>query len=160
MLEQAVSHLKGEPIEERKAVSLQLAIDIKLPESYMPDVGDRLALYKRLSVARDAAEVDRLQTDMEDRWGHPPPAGRNLFDLARLRLSAERAGVTSVDVQDAKLQVRFTETAPIDPRRLVDLIARRRGAMTPSGMVTLPAPEKPAERIGVVREILDEAMAV
>jgi transcription-repair coupling factor (superfamily II helicase) len=160
MLEEAVSHLKGETVQERRAVSLQLAIDIKLPESYMPDVGDRLALYKRLSVARDVSEVDRLQTDMEDRWGHPPAAGRNLFDLSRLRLTAERAGVTSVDVQDAKLQVRFAETAPIDPRRLVDLVARRRGAMTPSGMLTLPAPEKPAERIGFVRELLAEATAI
>ena len=52
MLEQAVAGMKGEPIEERRPVSLHLAIDVKLPESYMPDVGDRLALYKRLSVAQ------------------------------------------------------------------------------------------------------------
>jgi transcription-repair coupling factor (superfamily II helicase) len=112
--------MKGEPIEERKAVSLHLAIDIKLPESYMPDVGDRLALYKRLSVARDAAQVDRLQTETEDRWGHPPLAGRNLFDMARLRLTAELAGVKSVDVVGAKLQVRFGEDARVDPQRLID----------------------------------------
>jgi transcription-repair coupling factor (superfamily II helicase) len=159
MLEQAVSQLKGEPIEERPPVSLHLAVDIKLPESYMADVGDRLALYKRLSVAKDATHVDRLQTETEDRWGHLPPSGRNLFDLARLRLAAERAGVKSVDIVDTKLQVRFDEKAAIDPRRLVELVARRRGAMTPSGMVTLPAPENRGERIRAVREILDDAMA-
>jgi transcription-repair coupling factor (superfamily II helicase) len=125
----------------------------------MQDVGDRLALYKRLSVARDAAQVDRLQTETEDRWGHLPLPGRNLFDMARLRLAAERAGVKSVDIVDAKLQVRFIEKAAVDPRRLIDLVARRRGAMTPSGMVTLPAPEKLGERIAAVREILEDAMA-
>jgi transcription-repair coupling factor (superfamily II helicase) len=160
MLEHAVANMKGEPIEERAPVSLHLAIDIKLPESYMPDVGDRLALYKRLSVARDAAEIDRLQTETEDRWGHPPLPGRNLFDLARLRLAAERAGVKSIDVVDAKLQLRFGEKAVFDPQRLVDLVARRRGALTPSGMLTLPAPEKIAERIAVVHEILEEASAI
>ena len=159
MLEHAVADMKGEPIEERPPVSLHLAVDIKLPESYMPEVGDRLALYKRLSVARDAAEIDRLQTETEDRWGHPPLAGRNLFEMARLRLTAERAGVKSVDVVNAKLQVRFGEKAAVDPRRLIDLVARRRGALTPSGMVTLPAPDKMGERISVVREILEEAMA-
>jgi transcription-repair coupling factor (superfamily II helicase) len=159
MLEQAVSQLKGEPIEERPPVSLHLAVDIKLPESYMPDVGDRLALYKRLSVAKDATHVDRLQNETEDRWGHLPPSGRNLFDLARLRLAAERAGVKSVDIVDTKLQVRFDEKAAIDPRRLVELVARRRGAMTPSGMVTLPAPDNRGERISTVREILEDAMA-
>ena len=158
MLERAVSELRGEPVEERAPVSLHLAIDIKLPESYMPDVGDRLTLYKRLSVARDAAEVDRLQTESEDRWGHLPVPGRNLFDLARLRLVAERAGVKSVDVVDAKLQLRFRESAPIDPGRLVDLVARRGGTMSPSGMLTLVAPDEPSERIGAVRLILEDAV--
>jgi len=159
MLERAVSDLKGEPVVERPPVSLHLAVDIKLPESFMPDVGDRLALYKRLSVAKDEADVDRLQTETEDRWGHLPLAGRNLFDMARLRQAAERAGVKSVDIVDAKLQVRFVETAAVDPRRLIELVARRRGVMTPSGAVTLPAPEKLGERIAAVREILELAMA-
>jgi transcription-repair coupling factor (superfamily II helicase) len=159
MLERAVAEIKGEPIEERPPVTLHLAVDIKLPESYMPEVGDRLTLYKRLSAARDAAQVDGLQTDTEDRWGHLPPPGRNLFDIARLRLAAERAGVKSVDIVDAKLQVRFVEKAAVDPRRLVDLVSKRRGAMSPSGMLTLPAPEKLSERIAAVREILESAMA-
>jgi len=159
MLERAVADLKGEPVEERPPVSLHLAIDIKVPESYMPEVGDRLALYKRLSVVKDPAEVDRLQTETEDRWGHLPHAGKNLFDMARLRVVAERAGVKSVDVVDAKLQVRFLATSAIEPRRLVELVARRSGVMTPSGMLTLPAPETPGERLGRVREILEEAMA-
>jgi transcription-repair coupling factor (superfamily II helicase) len=158
MLEQAVATSKGEVVHERPPVSLHLAVDIKVPESYMPEVGDRLALYKRLSVAKDASDVDRLQTETEDRWGHLPIAGRNLFDLSRLRLAAERAGVKSVDLVEARLQVRFFETSAIDPRRLVDLVARRRGTMTPSGMLTLPAPEKLGERIAAVHEILEEAM--
>ncbi len=157
MLEHAIADLKGEPIEERPPVSLHLAIDIKLPESYMPDVGDRLALYKRLSVARGASEVDRLQTESEDRWGHLPLPGRNLFDMARLRLAAERAGVKSIDIADSKLQVRFHAKPAVDPHRLIDLVARRHGALTPSGMVTLPAPAKPEERIVAVRQILEDA---
>src|SRR4029077_11179212 len=48
MLERAVGELQGEVVEERPPVALHLGIDIKLPESFMADVGDRLALYKRL----------------------------------------------------------------------------------------------------------------
>ena len=159
MLERAVGELTGEKVEERAPVSLNLAIDVKIPESYMPEVGDRLALYKRLSAARDAATVDRLQVESEDRWGHLPAAGRNLFDMTRLRLVAESAGVKSVDIVETKIQVRFVETAGIDPARLVALVARRRGAMSPSGMLTLPAPGSPGERIGETRAILEEVAA-
>jgi transcription-repair coupling factor (superfamily II helicase) len=159
MLERAVGELQGEIVEERPPVALHLGIDIKIPESFMADVGDRLALYKRLSAVKDSSDIDRLQTETEDRWGHLPAAGRNLFDMTRLRLAAEKAGVKSVDIVEAKLQVRFLEKAAIDPQRLVDLVGRRRGAMTPSGMMTIPAPDKPQERLGAVRELLEEAMA-
>ena len=56
---------------------------------------------------------------------HLPVPGLNLFDLTRLRLVAERAGVKSVDIVEARLQVRFVENPAVDPRRLVDLVARR-----------------------------------
>jgi len=49
------------------------------------------ALYKRLSSRRTTAQIDRLQTETEDRWGHLPLPVRNLFDLSRLRLAAEAA---------------------------------------------------------------------
>jgi transcription-repair coupling factor (superfamily II helicase) len=158
MLERAVADLKGEPQVERTPASLHLGIDIKLPESYMPEVGDRLALYKRLSIARDERDVDRLQTETEDRSGHLPPAGANLFELARVRLLAEIAGVKSVDVANAQLQIRFTPASPIDPSRLVEILARERGSITPSGLVLLPAPEKASERIRAVRDVLERAL--
>ena len=112
MLEHAVAELKGEPVEERPPVSLHLGGRHQAP-------GELHARRRRPARALQAAggrrgtphEVDRLQTETEDRWGHLPPAGRNLFDMARLRLVAERAGVKSVDVVDAKLQVRFVENA-------------------------------------------------
>jgi len=122
----------------------------------MPEVGDRLALYKRLSATKDPADADRIQAETEDRWGHLGPAGRNLFEMTRLRIACERAGVKSVDVVGESLQVRFAEDARPDPARVIDLIGRRGGSVTPSGMVTVPAPGRAHERIEAVRSFLDE----
>jgi transcription-repair coupling factor (superfamily II helicase) len=155
MLERAVHEVRGEPVVERASVALHLGVDIKLPESYMADTGDRLVLYKRLAGAHDEAEVDRLQADAEDRFGHLPPPGRNLFDLARLRLVAEQAGVRSVDVVEARLQIRFHDRPAVDPQRVLEMIARERGTITPSGMLVLPAPKRAADRIGVIRTVLE-----
>ena len=155
LLEQAVRELQGEKVEERAPVSLHLGVDIKVPESYMPEVGDRLVLYKKLASARDGADVDRLQAETEDRYGHLPLPGINLFDMSRLRVAAEAAGVRAVDVADGKLQVRFQDKPKVEPRRVIEMLARERGTLTPSGMMLLPAPDRAGDRIRTVRELLD-----
>jgi len=159
MLERAVQELRGEPVVEHPAAALHLGVDIKIPESYIVDTGERLAQYKRLAVARDEAHVDRLQSETEDRHGHLPPAARRLFDMARLRLVAERAGVRSVDVADGRLQIRFHDQPPVEPARVVEMIDREGGTLTPSGMMLLPAPERASERIPAVRGVLHRLLS-
>jgi len=163
ILERAVGELKGEPVVERHPAGLHLGIDIKLPQAYLPDAGDRLALYKRLAQSARTADVDRLQAETEDRFGHLPPAAQNLFDMGRLRVLAEAIGVRSVDVADDKLQIRFHQGPPFDPARLVQLLAGERGSLTPSGILQVPAPPHAAARIecaaGVLRRIIGAPVA-
>jgi len=158
MLERAVQELRGEPVVEHPPAALHLGVDIKIPESYISDTGERLAQYKRLAVARDAAHVDRLQSETEDRYGHLPPAGRRLFDMARLRLLSERTGVRSVDVADGRIQIRFHERPPVTPESIVEMVRREGGSFTPSGMLLLPAPERAAERIAAVSGVLEQLL--
>ena len=130
-------------------------LDIKIPEGYMPEAGDRLALYKKLAGCRDGAEVDRLHAETEDRFGQLPPQGRNVFALTRLRVVAERVGVRSVDVAEGKLQVRFLEDAEVDPERIVEMLRQRSGTLSPTGMLTVPSPERASERIEATRRLLE-----
>ncbi|HKQ61328.1 MAG TPA: transcription-repair coupling factor [Candidatus Polarisedimenticolaceae bacterium] len=154
MLETAVRELSGEPVVERRPASLHLGVDIKIPESYLPDAGDRLVLYKRLAAAQSAADVARLRAEAEDRFGHAPRAAQNLFELARLRLVAEEAGVKSVDLANDTLHLRFHDRPPLEPQRVVELVARERGSLTPSGALLLPAPPRGEDRIQAVERLL------
>jgi transcription-repair coupling factor (superfamily II helicase) len=154
LLERAVGELKGEPVVERKPPSLHLGVDIKIPQGYLPDEGDRLALYKRLAQATGDADVDRLQAETEDRFGHLPQPALNLFDMGRLRVLAEQLGVKSVDVVEDRLQVRFHDAPPIDPQQVVALLSSEQGTLTPSGMLSLPAPQGGSERIECAAKLL------
>jgi transcription-repair coupling factor (superfamily II helicase) len=147
ILERAVGELKGEPVPERRPPSLHLGVDVKIPQSYLPDSGDRLALYKRLAQATRTTDVDRLQAETEDRFGHLPRAALNLFEMVRLRVLAEEIAVRSVDVVEDKLHIRFHESPPIQPARVVEILSSERGTLTPSGTLLLPAPQRGAERI-------------
>jgi transcription-repair coupling factor (superfamily II helicase) len=156
MLEREIQTLKGEEVVERRPVALNLGIDIKVPQNYLAESSERLVLYKRLAQARDADEVDRLQAETEDRFGHPPRAVVNLFALGHLRLIAEEAGVRSVDLAESSLQMRFHERPFVEPARLVELVGREGGSLTPSGMLILPAPSREVDRVSAIRSVLQE----
>ena len=50
-----------------------------LPEDYVPDVKQRLALYRRLSGRLTPDMVRELEEELLDRFGPLPPEGRNLL---------------------------------------------------------------------------------
>jgi len=160
ILEREVAQIKGEEVAERQPANLHLGVDIKIPENYLPESADRLVVYKRLAQSRGAADVDRLQAETEDRFGHLPQSARNLFEMGRLRLAAEEAGVRSIDLAEGRLQIRFREGAAVDPARLVEMAARERGKLTPTGMLQLPAPPRGADRIRSVTEAVQRMLGI
>ncbi|PYS67029.1 MAG: transcription-repair coupling factor, partial [Acidobacteria bacterium] len=53
MLERTVAELRGEQVEDETSVTLNLGVDVAIPEEYISDMGQRLRTYKRVSSARD-----------------------------------------------------------------------------------------------------------
>jgi transcription-repair coupling factor (superfamily II helicase) len=84
----------------------------------------------------------------------------HLLEAARLRMECERIGVAQVDRKREQLHVRFTESAAVDPGRLMKLVAKnaKRGAQfTPQGVLKFPlAAVKPDEVLAEVRGLLGE----
>src|SRR5213076_848841 len=89
MLERTVAELRGEQVEDEPTVSINLGVDVAIPESYIADMGQRLRAYKRVSSARDEEALAAIRAETEDRYGRIPEPVENLFDYARLRQTAE-----------------------------------------------------------------------
>src|SRR5213078_2812752 len=92
MLERTVAELRGEAVEDETSVSINLGVDVAIPEDYIQDMGQRLRTYKRVSSARDEELLASIRVETEDRYGHLPEPVERLFDYARLRRLAERTG--------------------------------------------------------------------
>jgi transcription-repair coupling factor (superfamily II helicase) len=74
--------------------------------------------------------------------------------MGRLRLLAENAGVKAIDIVEDRLQFRFHEDAPVEPERLIELMQREQGSLSPSGALRLPAPPRGADRVASAAELL------
>ncbi|HEX9164355.1 MAG TPA: transcription-repair coupling factor, partial [Gemmatimonadales bacterium] len=129
LLERTVQELKGEPVVPEIRTSINLRIDIRIPEEYIPDFNQRLSLYKWISSAQDRDELDRIRGEMRDRYGKIPRQGENLFTMAELRLLAEKLRVASADYAGDRISVRFSPDASLAPHRLIEVVSRSRGAV-------------------------------
>ncbi len=145
LLEQAVLELKAAPgappAAERPRATLNLKVDLRVPESYVPEVHQRMALYKRVSEAADAAAVDRLREEVRDRYGVPNEDVLRLFAFASLRLRAEALGLTQIDLAGGALHLRFGESGALPPEALVARVQAVPGAsLSPQGVLRVPFP--------------------
>ena len=75
MLEQAVRELRGETVAADIEPEIQLGIAAYVPETYVPDVNQRLLVYKRLAGIRGLPDLEAIAAELVDRYGPDPAAG-------------------------------------------------------------------------------------
>jgi transcription-repair coupling factor (superfamily II helicase) len=97
------------PPKEGPEVTIDLPLSAHLPESYVPDLNLRLALYQRMAQMDSLSQVDELAQELTDRFQGPPPLALNLLYVVRLRVLALQAGVQSIATEDGQIVVRLKE---------------------------------------------------
>jgi transcription-repair coupling factor (superfamily II helicase) len=120
-----VRELKGEELEDDLRATVNLKVDLKIDESYVADMNQRLMLYRKVAAARRAEELDRVLEEAADRYGPMPDSVLNLADYGRIRVMADRVGVESIDRDGQTVVLKFRPQAKIDPVRLVALVRQR-----------------------------------
>ncbi|MFQ5701070.1 MAG: transcription-repair coupling factor [Acidobacteriota bacterium] len=156
MLEHAVEELKrgGAPVPEVKT-SLNLSVDLMIPEEFMAGEHHRLMFYKRIASATTREELDRIRDEMEDRFGRLPRQGLNLLAVAELRLLAEKLQVQQFDYRSGQLIAKFSETSPVEPERILRFVSRRSDAtFSPPAVLRIRGERRETERLALAREVL------
>jgi transcription-repair coupling factor (superfamily II helicase) len=125
LLEQTVRELKGEDIEDDVRATVNLRVDLKIEELYVPDMNQRLSLYRSVAAARSEAEIDDILEGAHDRYGALPDSVLNLADYGRIRVMADRLGIDTIDREGRIVVLKFRPTAKLDPVRLLNFVRQR-----------------------------------
>src|SRR5436190_5578929 len=128
LLEETIRELKGEDIEDDLRATVNLRVDLKIDPAFIPDMNQRLMVYRKIAAARTERDLDTAMTDVRDRYGAPPASVLNLAEYGRIRIMADRLGVDTIDREGRLMVVKFRPTAKIDPVRLVKVVAELPGA--------------------------------
>jgi transcription-repair coupling factor (superfamily II helicase) len=142
MLSETVAELQGTVHEEFLDPEIRLPVVARLPDDYVPEVSQRLVLYKRLSSARDDHEVNHIRDELLDRYGSLPGEAESLLQVIRTKIQARKLGIAAVTVSRGEIVLSAAESSQIDPRRLVQLLSRPAAGMrvTPDHKIHCPAP--------------------
>jgi len=155
LLERTVQELKGESVLPEVRTTLNLRLDVRIPDEYLPDFNQRLSLYKAISSSQDRDELERIQSETRDKYGKIPEQGERLFALATLKLLAEKLRVASVDYAAEKVSIRFAAESPVAPEKLIGAVSRLKGAsLSPEGVLRIPVGAREDARVEKVREVL------
>ena len=90
---------QGDVQEEEKkppAVSLDLPVAAHIPEDYIASPATRITLYRKLADATRLNHLECLHEEMQDRFGPVPAPVKELLWVARVRILAQEAGVSSI----------------------------------------------------------------
>jgi transcription-repair coupling factor (superfamily II helicase) len=124
LLEEAVAGLKGEAEAMRPEPRLVTDWSAFLPDDYVPDEHEKLALYRRLAGARDEGDIDDFTLELMDRFGQLPNPAVALVELRRLRVLGKGAESGSV-VESLKILHEVTEVTlrrPLKPAEIAGLV--------------------------------------
>ncbi|HCX29992.1 MAG TPA: transcription-repair coupling factor [Blastocatellia bacterium] len=148
MLERTVSELRGETVDDETSVSINLGVDVAIPDDYINDMGQRLRTYKRVSSARDEETLASIRNETRDRYGRLPESVEQLFGYALLRRLAEDIGVLSIDKTPEGAALKFSEKARISPEKLAAFVNDREGTVfTPTGVLRITLSEAEQDQV-------------
>ena len=129
LLEETVRELKGEDIEDDVRATVNLGVDLKIDEGYIPDMNQRLMVYRKVAATRTEKQLEATLDEVADRYGPPTDSVLNLAEYGRIRIMADRLGVDAIDREGRLVVIKFRPQAKVDPVRLVKVVHEWPGAV-------------------------------
>jgi hypothetical protein len=125
--------------------TVNLKVDFRLDDEYVPDMNQRLMIYRRMAGARSEDEIGRLVDEVRDRYGPPPTAVLNLADFARIRVLADSLGVETIDRGESTIVIKFRQKTRVDLVNVMALVQERGDLqLLPPSSLKLDLKPKPA----------------
>jgi len=129
LLERAVKALKRGDLPEEdgheKRTTVDLGAAALIPDDYLPDIHNRLILYKRIANAENKEQLRDLRVEMIDRFGLLPDPVNTLFEVTRLKQIAQKLGILKLDIGAEGGRIVFNEKPNIDPMKIIELVQKR-----------------------------------
>ena len=105
MVTEAVAEMKGEVVQPRYELKLDVPVDAHLPHDYVPSEELRLEAYRRLADVTTILEVNDIEQEWIDRFGPLPAPAARLLQVATLRAECHRCEFTELVATGREIRI-------------------------------------------------------
>jgi len=115
LLEETTAEMRGREAAPRPP-ELGYEADAYLPDTYVPDGQQKLALYRRLARFREPGEIEDFADELADRYGPLPDPAWHLVVAARLKALGTAVRLARLRVKPASGEAELRWPAGVEPR--------------------------------------------
>jgi transcription-repair coupling factor (superfamily II helicase) len=157
MLQEAIAEGRGEATPDAE-VRVEIPVSAYIPADYVPFEAAKIDLHRRVALAPDADALERVASEVADRFGELPPSVEALMSVQRLRILMRQMGARQAAARSGRVIIGPVALDAAGMRALRDGVP---GALysTADSLISIPAPASPSERIDAAITAL-EAIAV
>ncbi|MBQ3777236.1 MAG: DEAD/DEAH box helicase, partial [Fibrobacter sp.] len=139
LVREAVEMLRGGALEKPIQPRVEIGVDAYLPEDYVEDGLTRISLYQRIARITSQADVQNIESELQDRFGPVPTPAKMLLLVTELGLLAGRLRIQGLALRKGVIVATFAETPSPDPRVLGEISSLCTCSMRYLGMSPLQA---------------------
>jgi transcription-repair coupling factor (superfamily II helicase) len=123
LLADAIAQRRGmtPSLDDRREAVIDVKISAYIPNDYIPQVSQKIAVYQQLAKARSHSEVEEIAAGVRDRFGPLPLPLERLVELTKLRAIALERRVTRVVVDERRLTLGVGTGFELDPAAIPKL---------------------------------------
>jgi len=137
LMENAIAELKGETVSASLEPEINIIMPASIPESYIHDIDQRLAAYRRLAKMTEIKEIADFKAELIDRFGALAVETENLLLKIMVKVLSIKSGVKRLDLAGHQLALSFSTAHQKDPLGIMDMITAesQRFRLTPDHML-------------------------
>ncbi len=160
LLAEAISARKGtvrDLAQDAREAVIDVKLDAYVPDGYIPQVSQKIAIYQQLAAARTIGAVEDAVASVRDRFGPPPPEFEALVEITRLRVLALKVGVTRVVINEQRLTLGVGSGFSLDPESIPRLQSITKNKFRfGEGKITIDLPARSAaEQLPTLHALLE-----
>ncbi len=122
LLERTAKELKGKPQKEEIESVIDLNIKGLIPREFIPNINQRLEMYRRLYLIDDMQGIDDIRGELKDRYGPLPESLRRLLAVVELKVMAKELRIERIKMNKDKVLLAFNNSTPLSPEKLINFI--------------------------------------